>query len=86
MWGANGDPDRSNFEVMEAENVVMRPVTVGEARKFLVWTVPDSLARDENGLFFMTVRVLPKDALVMIQGEPDHSDPVWEAMKKNVMN
>ena len=31
-------------------------------------------------------RLLPKDALTMIQMEPDHFDPVWEATKNNVLN
>ena len=70
----------------ETEGVILQPVTTGEARKFLVWTVPDSLRRNEVGLFLMTVRILPKDALTMIQMEPDHSDPVWEATKNNVLN
>ncbi len=34
----------------------------------------------------MTVRILPKDALKIIQMEPDYSDPVWEATKNNVLN
>ena len=86
MWGVNSDADRNDYEVFETEGVILRPVTTGEARKFLVWTVPDSLRRNEVGLFLMTVRILPRDALEMIQMEPDHSDPVWEATKNNVLN